>query len=203
MGRVHPRIDERLAEWIEAQPVFFVATAPLAADGMLNCSPKGNRGELVVLDPLTLAYVDQTGSGVETIAHLRENGRIVLMFCSFEGPPRIVRVHGRGEAVLRDDARFSDLSPRFAGGSGIGVRSVVLVSVNRVADSCGYGVPLMEFGGHRPMLDEWAQRKGPDGVRCYWGEKNAVSIEGLPGMTGAGEGTFFSGDVDFDLGRSS
>jgi hypothetical protein len=103
MGRTYDLIDERLAGWLTAQPVFFVATAPLSAGGNVNCSPKGNRGEFAVLDELTVAYLDQTGSGIETVAHLRENGRIVLMFCSFVGPPRIVRLHGRGAPVFRED----------------------------------------------------------------------------------------------------
>ena len=103
MGRTYEVIDQALAEWLMAQPVFFVSTAPLSADGLVNCSPKGNRDEFVVVDERTVAYLDQTGSGVETIAHLRENGRIVVMFCAFAGAPRIVRLHGRGRAVLTDD----------------------------------------------------------------------------------------------------
>ena len=110
MGRTYEGIDQNLAEWLEAQPVFFVSTAPLSADGLLNCSPKGNRDEFVVVDDQTVAYLDQTGSGVETIAHLRENGRIVLMFCAFAGAPRIVRLHGKGSAVVKDDPSFADLA---------------------------------------------------------------------------------------------
>jgi hypothetical protein len=183
VGRTYEVIDQRLAEWLRAQPVFFVSTAPLSADGLVNCSPKGNRDEFVVVDERTVAYLDQTGSGVETIAHLRENGRIVLMFCAFAGAPRIVRLHGTGRAVLTDDPSFGDLAGRFPGGTGVGVRSIIVVQVSRIADSCGYGVPLMAFEGHRPTMDEWSNRKGPQGIRSYWVEKNARSIDQLDGLT--------------------
>jgi hypothetical protein len=182
MGRTYDTIDTRLAEWLIRQPVFFVATAPLAADGHVNCSPKGNRDELVILDDRRVAYLDQTGSGVETIAHINENGRVVLMFCAFEGPPRIVRLHGRGRAVRKGDEGFEEVAARFPGAAGIGVRSVIVVDTERISDSCGYGVPLMSFEGHRPTMEEWAQRKGPDGIVAYWAEKNAASVDGLPGI---------------------
>ncbi|MGH9115403.1 MAG: pyridoxamine 5'-phosphate oxidase family protein, partial [Acidimicrobiales bacterium] len=162
--------------------VFFVATAPLAGDGHVNCSPKGNRGELAVLDERRVAYLDQTGSGVETIAHLQENRRIVLMFCSFEGPPRVVRLHGTGTVSYPGSARFTAAADHFPGAGGVGVRAIITVDVERVADSCGYGVPLMGFGGFRPTLDEWAERKGPEGIRAYWVEKNAAGIDGARGV---------------------
>src|SRR6202522_15341 len=162
MGRTYEHIDDRLGKWMQAQPVFFVATAPLAADGSVNCSPKGNREEFKVLDAHTVAYVEQTGSGIETIAHLKDNGRIVVMFCAFSGPPRIVRLHGQGRAVLVDDPEFNSYGSHFPGGGGVGVRSIITVDVRRVADSCGYGVPLMTLEGHRPTMDEWAARKGPE-----------------------------------------
>jgi hypothetical protein len=187
MGRTYDRIEDRLAAWMESQPVFFVATAPLAADGSVNCSPKGNREEFKVIDAGTVAYLDQTGSGVETIAHLRENGRIVVMFCAFEGPPRIVRLHGRGAITTAGDPQFPSRAAPFPAALGPGVRSVITVDVHRVADSCGYGVPFMAMQGHRPTMDEWATRKGRDGIRAYWSEKNAVSIDrldGLPGLDG-------------------
>jgi predicted pyridoxine 5'-phosphate oxidase superfamily flavin-nucleotide-binding protein len=183
MGRTYPQIDQRLAEWMEAQPVFFVATAPLSGTGLVNCSPKGNREELKVLDDHTVAYLDQTGSGVETIAHLRENGRIVLMFCAFQGPPRIVRVHGHGRAVAADDPEFATLGARFPGAGGIGVRSVITVDARRISDSCGYGVPLMTLEGHRPVMDDWAVRKGREGIRAYWAEKNRTSLDDLDGLS--------------------
>lgn len=182
MGRVYEQIDERLAEWLKAQRVFFVATAPGAADGLVNCSPKGNRDELAIVDEHTVAYLDQTGSGVETIAHLRDNGRIVLMFCAFEGPPRVVRLHGHGRFCQPGEAGFDELSPRFPGASGVGIRSIVTVKVERVADSCGYGVPLMTFVRHRPTMDDWSRRKGPTGIRDYQAQRNAVSVDGLDGL---------------------
>ncbi len=182
MGKHFDAIDEDLAAWIVAQPVFFVASAPLDADGSINCSPKGNRDELKVVDEHTVAYLDQTGSGVETIAHLRENGRIVLMFCAFTGPPRIVRLHGRGRSVLRDSADFERFASLFDAADGVGVRSVIVVDVHRTSDSCGYGVPFMDFESHRPTLDQWSRRKGPDGIREYWAQKNRVSIDDLDGI---------------------
>jgi Pyridoxamine 5'-phosphate oxidase len=182
MGRTYEVIDQALAEWLGAQPVFFVSTAPLSADGLLNCSPKGNRQEFVVVDERTVAYLDQTGSGVETIAHLRENGRIVVMFCAFAGPPRIVRLHGTAQAVFREDPNFLELGGRFPGGEGVGVRSIIVVDVSRIADSCGYGVPFMTFEGHRPTMDQWSNRKGPEGIRNYWTEKNGKSIDALEGL---------------------
>ncbi|MDA8047278.1 MAG: pyridoxamine 5'-phosphate oxidase family protein [Actinomycetota bacterium] len=182
MGRTYESIDSRLAEWLLSQPIFFVATAPGGSDGHINCSPKGNRDELVVIDDRRVAYLDQTGSGVETIAHLEENGRIVLMFCAFTGPPRIVRLHGRGHRVRPGEKGFDALAARFPGGDGVGVRSVIVVDAERISDSCGFGVPLMAFEEHRSTMDEWSERKGPDGIAAYWQEKNAASIDGLPGV---------------------
>ena len=174
MASVHPSITPPVAEWIGRQHMFFVATAPLAADGHVNLSPKG-LDTLRVLDDLTVAYLDLTGSGAETVAHVRQNGRITLMWCAFEGPPRIVRVHGRGEVVALDDPRvagqFDDVP---------GARAVVLVHAERVSDSCGYSVPRYAFEGHRSKLLEWADHRGPDGLVAYRAEKNATSIDGLP-----------------------
>ena len=181
-GKGHDAIDERLSAWMIAQPVFFIATAPLDPAGSVNCSPKGNRQEFAVIDDHTVAYLDQTGSGVETIAHLRENGRIVVMFCAFEGPPRIVRLHGRGRAVVRDAPEFAGLAAHFATPEAVGVRSVIVVDLERVSDSCGYGVPLMTFDSHRPTLDQWSVRKGVQGIRDYWAKKNRVSIDRLDGI---------------------
>src|SRR5215208_1361588 len=143
MGRIYDRIDDHQRAWIARQPLFFVGTAPLGADGHVNLSPKGPIGTLRVLDDHTVAYLDVVGSGAETIAHLRENGRIVVMLCAFEGPPRILRLHGRGEVVLPDDPRFEDLLARCAFDSPSideARRSIVVVHVSRIADSCGYGV---------------------------------------------------------------
>jgi hypothetical protein len=181
MARTYEQIDERLASFLAKQPVFFVATAPLAEDGHVNLSPKGMAGSFAVLSPSTVAYLDLTGSGIETTAHLRENGRIVLMFCAFEGPPRIVRLHGRGIAHPAGSAEFEELRPHFPDRPG--VRSVIEVDVRRVADSCGYAVPRMKYEADRSTLEEWAERKGPDGVAAYWAEKNEESIDGLPGLS--------------------
>ena len=187
MGRTYERIDERWREWIARQPMFFVATAPLAADGHVNVSPKGPIGTLRVLDGHTVAYLDVVGSGAETVAHLRENGRIVVMLCAFEGPPRILRLHGRGEAVMPDDPRYSELLGRWdfeEPGGDEARRAVVLVHVSRIADSCGYGVPLMAYEGERPHYDAWARKKvragGPDALERYQEEHNAEAIDGLP-----------------------
>jgi hypothetical protein len=182
MGRTYEAIDSRLADWMTSQPVFFVSTAPLDPEGHINCSPKGNRQEFAVLGDRTVAFLDQTGSGIETIAHLQENGRIVVMFCALAGPPRIVRLHGAGRAIPKDADDFTKYAKSFPGGDGTGVRSVIVIDVNRVSDSCGYGVPLMSFDRHRSTMDESAARKGPDGIRKYWSEKNTSSIDDLPGL---------------------
>ena len=145
MGKTYERIDGRLRTFIEAQPIFFTATAPLSGDGTVNLSPKGLQGSFAVLDELTFAYLDFAGSNAETVAHLRENGRITLMWCAFEGPPNIVRVHGRGEAVLRDDPRFKTLLGHFPDiDPGLhGLRAIIVVTAETIRDSCGYAVPLM------------------------------------------------------------
>jgi hypothetical protein len=189
VGREYDRIDDHWRGWIARQPLFFVGTAPLAGDGHVNVSPKGPGGSLRVLDDHTLAYLDVIGSGAETIAHLRENGRIVVMLCAFEGPPKILRLHGRGEMVTPEDPRFDDLLARCQFdelGPPQARRSVVIVHVNRVADSCGYGVPLMSYEGERPHHDAWAQKKlrtrGPDALLDYQREKNSVSLDGLPAV---------------------
>ena len=180
MGKVFDGIDEKLAAFIHEQPIFFVGTAPLDRDGHLNLSPKGNN-RVEVLDERTVAYLDLTGSGVETIAHLRENGRIVVMFCAFQGPPRIVRLHGRGEVVEKGTPGFAELAPRFP--EHPSARSVIRVSVERISDSCGYGVPLMSFERERTQMDDWAAHKGPEGIVEYQATRNAASIDGLPGLT--------------------
>ncbi len=179
MARVYDELDERLSTFLRRQHVFFVATAPLAADGLVNLSPKG-LDTFDILGSRRVAYLDLTGSGVETVAHLRENGRIVVMFCAFEGPPRIVRLHGRGTAVVPGDEGFDDLVARFP--SRPGIRSVIDVEVTRIADSCGYAVPLMSFEAERTRLDEWAENRGTDGLEVYRAEKNAESLDGLPGL---------------------
>src|ERR1700712_5119650 len=174
MGQVYDEIDDRLARWIAAQALFFVGSAPLADDGHVNVSPKGPIGSLRVLGPTTVAYLDIVGSGAETIAHVRENGRIVVMLCAFAGPPRIVRLHGQAEAFTADTPGYEALREQ-AGFEAPSVpesaRSIVRVEVSRVADSCGYGVPLMTTVGTRPHFDAWAGKKvrvgGPEALRNY------------------------------------
>jgi Pyridoxamine 5'-phosphate oxidase len=180
MGQVLESIDDKLAAWLVAQPMFFVATAPLAADGLVNCSPKGMAGSFVVLDGHRVAYLDLTGSGIETIAHLRENGRIVVMFCAFDGRPNIVRLHGTGRPVLPDDDGFAELVARFPEHPGI--RSVIVVDVARVADSCGYAVPRMDYVDDRDVLDLHNAKKGPEALAEYRETRNAESLDGLPGL---------------------
>jgi len=160
MAEVFDGIDERLAEWIAAQPLFFVATAPMSADGHVNCSPKGLPGTFAVLGENEVAYLDLTGSGAETIAHVKENGRIVIMFCAFTKRPRIVR--------------FADY---------LGARSIVRIAVDRVSDSCGYGVPAMEFVRERENLPLDHAKRGADGLEIYRQDNNAVSLDGLPALS--------------------
>jgi predicted pyridoxine 5'-phosphate oxidase superfamily flavin-nucleotide-binding protein len=189
VGRVYDCIDDHLREWIARQPLFFVATAPRGEGGHVNLSPKGPIGTLRVLDSNTVAYLDVVGSGAETIAHLRENGRIVLMLCAFEGPPRILRLHGRGEVVVPGEPRFDDLLEQ-AGfeqpAAPEARRTVIVVHVQRVADSCGYGVPLMRYEGQRPHQDAWAAKRlrvdGDDALEQYKAQKNASSLDGLPAL---------------------
>jgi hypothetical protein len=192
VSKVFDAIDEQLSDWIAKQSMFFVGTAPLDGDGHVNVSPKGPIGSLRVLDEHTVAYMDLTGSGAETIAHLRENGRIVVMLCAFDGPPRILRLHGRGEVVLPGDDRFAELLERCAfDGTDVpeSRRAIVVVDVTRVADSCGYTVPLMSYEGERPHMDKWSSKvlrtHGPDGLEKYKRDKNEVSIDGLPAVPGA------------------
>jgi hypothetical protein len=147
----------------------------------VNLSPKG-LDSFLVLGPKSVAYLDVVGSGAETIAHLRENGRITLMFCAFEGLPRIVRLYGRGEAIEPGDADFAALAERFPRQPSS--RSVIRVALTRVADSCGYGVPLYEYKGDRSHVADWAERKGAEGLRVYQLEKNRESLDGLPALRG-------------------
>ncbi|QMU75091.1 pyridoxamine 5'-phosphate oxidase family protein [Streptacidiphilus sp. PB12-B1b] len=184
MGQTYELINDRLRSFIEDQPVFFVATAPLSPDGRVNLSPKGRSGSLVVLDELTLAYLDFGGSHAETVAHLRENGRITLMWCAFSGPPKILRVHGHGEPVFRDDPRFADLVARFGDADGPGLRAVVLVRAEQVSDSCGYAVPLMDYQQERDTHHQFLARKTDEEFAAYCAGKpfNPVSIDGLPAV---------------------
>ena len=180
MGRVLPAISPELSEFLEAQPVFFVATAPSATDGHINCSPKG-LDTFRVIDDHTVMYLDLTGSGIETLAHLRDNGRITLMFCAFTGRPDIVRLYGRGHVVLAEDADAAPLLARFPDHPG--ARSVIVVDVERVASSCGFAVPRMSFEGERDQLVRMADKWGEDGLAAYRASHNAVSLDGLPALS--------------------
>ena len=185
MAKVYDGIDSALAAWIARQPVFFVATAPLAADGLVNLSPKGTRGTFRVVDAHTFAYLDVIGSGVETVAHLRENGRICVMLCAFDGRPQIVRLHGTGRALLVGEPGFADAVAEF-GPAGEErrpyLRAVVTVDVARVSDSCGYAVPRMDLVEERETLDAVWQSRDDARIATYLVERNAASLDGLPGL---------------------
>lgn len=178
MASVIDALDQDLVEWIEAQPVFFVASAP-ADGGHVNLSPKGH-DTLRVLGERSVAYLDLTGSGAETIAHTRENGRLTIMFCAFEGPPRILRLFGTGTAHPTGSARFEELAPRFPALPG--TRSIIELDIDRLQSSCGYAVPFMELQGERPTLQRWAARKSDEELADYWSTKNRSSIDGLPAL---------------------
>lgn len=175
MGRTYDRITPELATWIGEQKLFFVATAP--ADGHVNVSPKGY-DTFRILDEHRVAYLDLTGSGAETVAHVRQNGRVTFLFCGFDRKPQLVRLYGRGEAHAVGSPGYDALRAGFPDRPG--ARAVIEVTVDRVSSSCGFSVPLYTYEGDRPMLDEWAERKGEPGIVEYWAEKNTVSIDGLP-----------------------
>jgi hypothetical protein len=177
MSKTLENITAELAEWIAKQSVFFVATAPLSAAGHVNISPKGG-DSFRFLGPMEVVYQDYTGSGAETAAHLRENGRIIIMFCAFDGPPRIARLHGRGAVILPGDERFAELASRFPANAG--TRAFIHVAVTRVSTSCGYAVPFFNFRERRDQLNRWANGKGPDELATYRVKKNSRSIDGLP-----------------------
>jgi hypothetical protein len=180
MGKVYEAIDQPLTDFIGAQHMFFVATAPLAADGHVNLSPKG-LDTFRVIDGHTVAYLDLTGSGVETIAQLKQNGRVTLMFCAFQGPPKILRLYGLGEVLEPEQMDFARLRPLF--GEQVGVRSIIRVNVQRIADACGFSVPKYEFVADRDQLTRSAEKKGPDGLQKYRNEKNQRSIDGIEGLS--------------------
>jgi hypothetical protein len=210
LGKVYPELDERLRKFIASQPVFFVATAPClrpavddtsgggesgsgasgesgGSGGHVNVSPKGYQDTFAVLGPHRVAYLDLTGSGAETIAHLRQNGQITIMFCSFDHTAKIVRLYGTGHVVLPGGTQWDELAAHFPRTSGGRVsygneRSIIVVDVERIADSCGYAVPEMELTRERDVLDRWAQKKSAADIAAYRAEKNAVSIDGLPAL---------------------
>jgi hypothetical protein len=182
MSKTYESIDERLRAFLREQPVFFVATAPSGAGGHVNVSPKGGSGCLAVLDEHRVAYLDYTGSGAETIAHLRDNGRITLMACAFHGSPKIVRLHGHGRVVRPADDDFAGLLTAFAVAPARGLRAIIEVAVERVSDSCGYQVPLMTYDGDRDLLERWAGRKSDEDLEEYRRTRNGHSIDGLPAL---------------------
>ncbi len=182
MGEVYEAIDAKLAGWLSDQPVFFVGTAPSGADGHVNVSPKGMAGTFAVLGPHQVGYLDYFGSGVETIAHLKQNGRIALMWCAFDGRPRVVRLHGHGRVVLAADPAFAELRPHFSKQRDHGARSVIVVEVDRISNSCGYSVPKMQFVQDREVLDLHQLKRPAEFFDEYAVERNSVSIDGLPGL---------------------
>jgi len=179
MGKLFDRIDDSLRAFVERQHLFFVATAPAGMEGHINCSPKG-LDSLRIIGPTTVIYLDYTGSGAETIAHLRENGRIVIMLCAFQGPPKIVRLHGKGEVIEPQHADFEELLAHFEPGAG--VRSIIRIELDRISDSCGFGVPVLRYERDRTQLTDWNAKKGESGLARYRRERNAESIDGLPAL---------------------
>jgi len=177
MSKQRENIDSEMAAWIARQRVFFTGTAPLSGEGHVNVSPKGCES-FRVLGPMEVAYQDYTGSGAETAAHVKENGRIVIMFCAFEGPPKIVRLHGRGTVITPENPRFAELAALFPPNPG--TRAILHIAVTRVSDSCGYSVPLYDFKADRDVLNKWAETKGPEKLQAYRAEKNVRSVDGLP-----------------------
>ncbi len=178
MGKTTDSLTPELRVWLSQQSVFFVATAPMAQEGHINCSPKGG-DTFRVINEREVAYLDLTGSGIETAAHLQENGRIVLMFCAFAGPPKIVRLHGNGQVIFPNHSDFVKLQTCFP--EHPGVRAIIRVTLTRISDSCGHGVPFMDFVGRRDLIEKWCTAKGPQGLAEYRAAKNRVSIDGLPG----------------------
>jgi hypothetical protein len=176
-------VEEKLARWLLKQPMFFVGSAPLSPDGHVNVSPKGMAGTFAVFDRYRVGYLDYYGSGAETIAHLRENGRITLMFVAFQGRPTIIRLFGRGRIVLPSDPEFALLRSSFGKDRVVAQRSIIVVDLDRVQDACGYSVPLMDFVADRDVLDLHQEKKGAAAYERYAETKNARSIDGLPALT--------------------
>ena len=175
--KLYDSLNQEFRDWITRQPMFFVASAPLTAEGHINLSPRGY-DSLRILDEHTVAWLDLTGSGNETAAHVQENGRLTIMFCAFEDPPRILRLYGRGEVILPDSSEWPLLSPLFP--ELPGARQIFRLAIERIQTSCGYGVPLMSFNGERERLLDWADRKGESGLEDYRQRNNRRSIDGLP-----------------------
>lgn len=180
MGKIYSSLTEKHEAFIRDQQMFFVSTAPLSESGHVNCSPKGLGETFQIIDAEHVAYLDLTGSGVETIAHLRENGRMCLMFCAFKGPPNILRLYGTGHVHQPHHMRFQELLERFP--EMPGTRAIIELEITRVADSCGFSVPFYSYEGDRDTLQKSAEKKGPAGLADYRARKNRYSIDGLPGL---------------------
>ena len=178
MSKTYPALTSELKTWIAQQPLFFLASAPLQADGHINLSPRG-LDSLRIINDQELVILDFTGSGNETAAHLHENARLTVMLCAFSGDPKILRLYGHGEVIRPGQpawpAHRALFEPVLAG-----VRQLFVLKLDRIQTSCGFGVPLMDFVAQRDMLLEWARKKGPDGITTYQLNKNARSIDGLP-----------------------
>ncbi len=179
MGKIYPALNGSLVSWIQKQQLFFVSTAPLSAEGRVNCSPKG-LDSFRIIDEQTVAYLDLTGSGVETIAHLKENGRITILFCALEGAPKILRLYGRGVAYEVGSVAYEERKALFPVYPG--VRSIIEIKLEHIADSCGFGIPVYEYKEQRDTLIKWAEHKGEEGISKYQQERNGESIDGLPGV---------------------
>lgn len=179
MGKIYQELDEKLIGWINRQHIFFVGTTPAGTDGSINVSPKGMSGTFAVLGPQSVAYLDYTGSGAETIAHLRDNGRIVFMFCAFDGPPKIVRLHGTGRPIFPGEPEFDRLRTAFGKDRRIGQRSIIVADLTRISDSCGFSLPLMDFREDRDVLDKVQERNDDSYYKGYHRTVNASSIDGL------------------------
>ncbi len=181
MGKIYDRMDDKIQKWIARQHMFFVATAPLSVDGCVNCSPKGN-DTLRVLDEHTLVYLDTGGSGVETVAHLRENNRIVIMMCAFEGPPKIYRFHGKGAVITPQHPDFSSLAAHFDGNA-LSMRNFIRIHVERISDSCGFGVPQYAYQKDRDAARKYLKTQTPEAFTSSLLEMNQTSVDGLSGLT--------------------
>ena len=177
MGKLHDSITPELAQFIQSQPLFFVASAPSGPTGHVNCSPKG-MDTFRILSPKQFAYLDLTGSGNETAAHITQNGRLTVMFCAFEDKPVILRLYATARLIRPDSPDWPTFSTHFP--TLPGTRQIILANITRVQTSCGFGVPVMTFSQHRDLLPKWAESKGPDGLQRYRDEKNRTSIDGLP-----------------------
>ncbi len=179
MGKEYTEIDDGIQRWITRQHVFFVSTAPLQGNGHVNCSPKG-MDSLIVLGPRRIAYVDLGGSGIETVAHVKENSRVTIMMCAFDGPPKIFRFYGRGLVTEPHEPEFSELLAKFPPQPS--VRNIITVDINQILDSCGYGVPLYDFRKQRDSFDNYFADKSEEYLLNYRRERNATSLDGLKGL---------------------